>query len=192
MRLHFFSLAKFLPLVVVLAACTPTPTTFSVTSDAYADGDRIPQVYTCDGDAKRPPLTITGVPAAAVSLAIIMEDIDASGGIFTHWTAWNIDPRTTTIASDDQLVGAVEGVNGADSFGYIGPCPPDGTHRYVTRVFAVSRHFALPSTITSDYLKLDLADYVLAQTELTGVYGRTSDAPSGTGALTLPGSTIVE
>lgn len=181
--------------ILALAACAPEPTNFTVSSPAYEDGGRIPQVYTCDGENKRVPLAISYLPEGTESIAIIMEDPDVSGGLFTHWAVWDIDPKVTTIASDDPLAGATEGVNGRDAFGYIGPCPSSDTHRYVTRVFAVNRHLSLPSTTTPDDLKEALADYVIEQAEITGLYGRisggTNDA-TGTGAKTLPGSTIVE
>lgn len=188
-------LRKIPLLLVLLTACTPVSTTpvFSVTSDAFVQNGRIPQIYTCDGENARPPLTISGVPNGTVSFAIIMEDPDAPSGLFTHWTAWNIDPKVTIIATDNPLEGAREGVNSANAFGYFGPCPQSGAHRYVIRVFAVNRTLTLPTTATPEELKKDLADYVLAQTEITGLYEKTSaPANTGTGSKTLPGSTVVE
>lgn len=181
--------------VLVVAGCAPEPVSFTVSSSAFEDGGRIPQVYTCDGENKRVHLSIANLPRGTESIAIIMEDPDAESGLFTQWAVWDIDPKVTTIASDDPLAGATEGVNGQEAFGYIGPCPPDDTHRYVIRVFAVNRYLALPSTTTPDDLKEALADYVIQQAEITGLYGRTpgdTDATTGTGAKTLPGSTIVE
>lgn len=185
----------FALVLLALAGCSSPPQSFSVVSPAYENGGRIPQVYTCDGENRRPPLTVSNLPEGTESIAIIMENPDAEGGLFTHWAVWNIDPRITTIATDNPLAGATEGVNGQDAFGYTGPCPPGDTHRYVIRVFAVNRHFALPSTATPDDLKAELADYVIEQAEITGLYGRTpadTDAATATGTKTLPGSTIVE
>src|SRR3989344_979387 len=104
------ALSAYLALLT-LSACTSTSTEFSVISPAFENGGRIPQVYTCDAESMRPPLTISNIPEGTESLAMILEDPDAPGGLFTHWTVWNIDPKLTIIASDNPLAGAVEGLN---------------------------------------------------------------------------------
>ena len=190
------SVRLLLPVLALtaLAACNNSePKLFTVISDAFEAGGRIPQIYSCDGDNQRPPLRIQNLPKGTESIAIIMEDPDATSGLFTHWTVWNIDPKLTIIPHDDPLAGAVEGLNGKNAFGYIAPCPLSDTHRYVFRVFAVNRQLSIPSTTTPDQLKKELADYVISQTEITGLYARTSggtDASTASGTKTLPGSTI--
>src|SRR5215471_2402283 len=58
--------------------------TLRLTSPAFKDGDNIPKQYTCDGANSSPPLTWSGVPPAAKSLAIITDDPDAPGKAWVH------------------------------------------------------------------------------------------------------------
>ena len=110
-----------------VAGAAPAPV-FAVTSSAFAAGEAIPRRYTCDAQNVSPPLTLSGVSADAVSLALILDDPDAPGGTWVHWVEFNIDP----VSEIPEDVGAL-GTAGLNSFGitiYGGPCPPSGTHRY--------------------------------------------------------------
>jgi Raf kinase inhibitor-like YbhB/YbcL family protein len=68
-----------------------------LSSPAFEHGGDIPEEYTCDGDEVSPPLLISDVPHTAKSLALIMEDPDATAAPFVHWVLWNIPPQTTMI-----------------------------------------------------------------------------------------------
>ncbi len=37
----------------------------------------------------------------------------------------------------------MEGLNGARQTGYMGPCPPSGTHRYFFKVYALDTELGL-------------------------------------------------
>ena len=70
-------------------------TTMTLTSSAFIDGASIPPLYTCDGKNISPPLLISGVPAQAKSLVLIMDDPDVPkavkpDGVFDHWALFNI------------------------------------------------------------------------------------------------------
>ncbi|MFI1762575.1 YbhB/YbcL family Raf kinase inhibitor-like protein [Streptomyces sp. NPDC020800] len=146
----------------------------TVTSPAYADAGTIPRRYTCDGENVSPPLAVTGVPAQAVSLALLLQDPDAPHGTFTHWLAWDIDPHTTRLTAGEHPAGAAEGRNGFGGTGYGGPCPPRGDrpHRYVLTVYAADRRPGLAPTATPDDLRQALSGHTLAKGTLTGRYGR--------------------
>jgi Raf kinase inhibitor-like YbhB/YbcL family protein len=73
-----------------------------LTSSAFVQGEKIPAMYTCDGDNVNPPLEITGVPLEAKSLVLIMDDPDVpknvrKDGMWDHWVVFNIPPDTHTI-----------------------------------------------------------------------------------------------
>lgn len=95
------------PAPTTTAAITPTttvpppsvtiPTTevhigLAVTSQAFGNGERIPSKYTCDGEDISPPISWSGAPEETRSYALIVDDVDAPAGTFTHWVIFNI-PR---------------------------------------------------------------------------------------------------
>jgi hypothetical protein len=63
-----------------------------LSSSAFLDGSSIPRRYTCDGEDTAPPLRWTDVPARARSLALLVEDQNAPGGAFVHWSVYAL-PR---------------------------------------------------------------------------------------------------
>jgi len=146
----------------------------AVSSPAFADGGTIPRRYTCDGENVSPPLALSGIPATATTLAVLVEDPDAPHGTFTHWLLWNADAKETRWAAGQAPEGATQGRNGFKKQGYGGPCPPKGSepHHYVFSVYATDRTLDLPSDASADDLKRALADHTLASGTLTGRYGR--------------------
>lgn len=144
-----------------------------LSSTAFDKNGMIPAKYTCDGDNINPELTISGVPGETKSLALVLDDPDAPGGVFTHWIFWNIDPGTTKIPENSTVAGAVSGTNSSGKTGYMGPCPPSGTHHYQFRVYALDRMINLPQTATVDQLNNELKNHSIAQAELIGLYART-------------------
>jgi Raf kinase inhibitor-like YbhB/YbcL family protein len=144
---------------------------FALTSPAFPAGGTIPPAYTCDGANVSPPLRWTAPPSGTRSLALIMDDPDAPGGTFTHWTAWNIPPRARGLER-----GARPPREGTTSFGWIGyggPCPPPGPpHRYVFRLHALRAPLDLPRGAERAALARALRGRVLARAILVGRYGR--------------------
>jgi hypothetical protein len=59
-----------------------------------AEGRPIPAEFTCEGADLSPPLEWFGVPAGTVGLLVTIKDPDAPRGVFHHWAAWDIPPRT--------------------------------------------------------------------------------------------------
>src|ERR1041384_6117297 len=77
----------------------------NVSSAAFQAGGTIPARFTCKGSNLNPPLQFQGIPKAAKSLVLIVDDPDAPGGLFTHWLIWNIDPGTTQLREKSVPVG---------------------------------------------------------------------------------------
>lgn len=154
---------------------SPTPSSqqteaFELRSSVFSSGGMIPAAYTCDGEDRRPALTINGVPADTQSLAVVMYDPDAPGGTFVHWVTWNIPPETKELAEGPLPAGIMEGMNGFRSVGYQGPCPPSGTHRYIWRLYALRTILTLDKSTTREGLETAINTYVITQTELMGRY----------------------
>lgn len=163
------------------------PNVFSLTSPSFPNNGMIPAKYTCDGDgALSPPLAVSGVPAAAKSLALIMDDPDIpevvrkARGIsaFVHWVLFNIPADQQTFRMEEGQVpeGAVPGVNSAGRNAYTGPCPPSeyepSEHRYIFKLYALMEPLALPEGATKEEVMDALAPLVVAEAELVGRYSR--------------------
>lgn len=136
-------------------------------SFAFNNNDNLPPRYR----TMNPPFDILDVPAAAKSLALIMHDPDAVSGDFTHWTVWDIDPKTTTILEDSVPTGAVEGINSAHLTGYVGPRPPQGSgrHHYTFELFALDSVLDLLPQTPIDELLAHIATHSIASAQHVGV-----------------------
>ncbi|MFN7990876.1 MAG: YbhB/YbcL family Raf kinase inhibitor-like protein [Candidatus Micrarchaeia archaeon] len=142
-----------------------------VSSAAFMEGARIPADFTCEGKGRSPPLSISGIPDGARSLAIIMDDPDAPMGTWVHWVVWDIPP-VAEIVEGAQGIGK-EGVTSARRAGYHGPCPPPGKpHRYFFKVYALDKELSLkPGSMKPD-LERAMEGHILAHAELMGTYQR--------------------
>ncbi len=140
-----------------------------IASVSFREGGKIPRKHTCDGDDTSPPLTISGLPDGAASIAIIMDDPDAPMGTFVHWVVWNIEAGNADIA-------AGTGVGGTNSFrrtGYNGPCPPPGKpHRYYFKAYALDSMLSLKPGSGKAALEAAMEGHILGSAELMGTYSR--------------------
>lgn len=141
-----------------------------ITSPAFEDGDMIPATYTCDADNINPPLEFHDIPEDARSLALIMDDPDAPGGAFTHWIMWNISPNTARIEENDWPESAEQGMNDGGDLGYTGPCPPEGIHHYVFKLYALSAVLDLKGEVTRMELEMEISNHMIDEAELVGLY----------------------
>jgi Raf kinase inhibitor-like YbhB/YbcL family protein len=147
----------------------PKPSvTLKITSSAFQEGGEIPAKFSRNGGNVNPPLEISGTPAAAKSLVLIVDDPDAPVGLFTHWLVWNIDSKTTKIAEHSVPAGAVQGSNDFPGAGYDGPQPPSGTHRYYFKVFALDQTLDLRAGAKRKELEAAMSGHVIAQEQLMG------------------------
>jgi Raf kinase inhibitor-like YbhB/YbcL family protein len=145
---------------------------FQLSSPVFAGGGSILTVHTCDGRGTSPPLAISGVPAEAQSLVLIMDDPDAPVGVWVHWVIWNIPPRTTELREDEIPEGSSQGRNSWQRTGYGGPCPPSGSHRYFFRLYALDSTLTLPASAGKGEVERAMKGHILAEAELMGMYKR--------------------
>jgi Raf kinase inhibitor-like YbhB/YbcL family protein len=143
-----------------------------ITSSAFQEGGDIPSKFTCDGADMNPALRFEGAPGEAKSLLLIVDDPDAPVGLFTHWLAWNIDPKTTEVAENSAPTNVVQGTNDFPKTGYGGPCPPSGTHRYYFKVYALDQTLDLKPGAKRKEVDAAMRGHVIAQGELMGRYSR--------------------
>jgi Raf kinase inhibitor-like YbhB/YbcL family protein len=147
-----------------------------VSSPSFEEGGQIPEEYTCDGRNISPLLNWSEPPAGTRSLALIMDDRDAPGGVFTHWVIFNLPAGSTqlveAIPTDPELPsGALQGNNDLGHTGYGGPCPPPGSpHRYRFTLYAVDETLELGPGASRSQVLQALEGHLLAQGQLTGTY----------------------
>lgn len=143
-----------------------------IESTEFGNNEMIPVNYTCDGANINPQLTISDVPAATESLVLIVDDPDAPGGTWVHWTVWNIDPSITEIPENSVPMGAVEGITDFGETGYRGPCPPSGTHRYFFKLYALENTLELDNSAAVQDINEAMDGHILESAELVGLYGQ--------------------
>src|SRR5437867_3833758 len=141
-------------------------------SPDFGNGGKIPKRFTCDDQDTNPTLKISGVPQAAKSLVLIMDDPDAPAGTWTHWLVWNIPADAKEIISGSVPTGAVLGLNSFKKTKYGGPCPPSGEHRYYFRLHALDTKVNVPAGASRSALETAMKGHVLEQATLMGKYSR--------------------
>ena len=110
-----------------------------------------------------------------------MDDPDAPGGdAFVHWVVYNIDPsvggRMPAAGTGGALPGrAIHGQNQAGRPDYFPPCPPQGRHRYVFRLFALDFLAQERHAMTKQELLAAMSGHTLGVAELVGTYAHERD-----------------
>jgi Raf kinase inhibitor-like YbhB/YbcL family protein len=145
-----------------------------LTSPAFRGGESIPVRYTCDGENVSPELHWAERPDDTVSLALICDDPDAPGGIFTHWLIWGLDQTKGGVGAGEVPAGSVQGRNDFGQIGYGGPCPPHGhgPHHYHFRLFALLKAITLGPGASRDELVGAIKETTLGGADLVGIYER--------------------
>lgn len=148
-----------------------------VTSVAFQEGQPIPRQYTCAGVNISPPLEWSGVPKAAKTIAIIVDDPDAPSGAWVHWVLYNAPADNIGFvenvpAGETLKAGGFQGKNDFEKIGYGGPCAPSGTHRYFFKLYAVDAELPLKAGATRAELEQAMQGHVVAQGQLMGTYSR--------------------
>jgi len=94
-----------------------SPETGFALSLPFADGQEIPQRYTCKGADIAPQINWSDPPPEAVELAFTVVDLDSDPSGFVHWAIAGLDPATPGIAEGKVPVGAAQALDG---FGAVG------------------------------------------------------------------------
>jgi Raf kinase inhibitor-like YbhB/YbcL family protein len=172
---------------VASASCAKTPiepryapgarlASITVTSPAFTPGGRIPVDHTCDGSDVRPELVISAPPPGTKSLVLLVEDPEATSGVFTHMIAFDVSPELRKLPGGADLTGAGDaarfGLNDFGSTRYAGPCPPRGeAHRYRFRVLALDVVLGLPEGAPREKVDAAMDAHILGEGILSGHFG---------------------
>ncbi|MCX7677881.1 MAG: YbhB/YbcL family Raf kinase inhibitor-like protein, partial [Spirochaetes bacterium] len=100
---------------------------------------------------------------------------------WVHWVVYNIPAQCRKIPeginTNEKIslrdgISFTQGITSWNKTGYGGPCPPKGTgvHHYHFRLYALSLEPTLPGGLTKKALMNAIKDYIIAETQLIGVY----------------------
>ncbi len=150
---------------------------FELSSVAFKNGEKIPDIYTCKGKNISPPLMWKNVPKDTKSFALIMEDLDTPLGVITHWIIYNIPFKNREIPEDiphqyklsDNII---QGRNAMRKIGYMGPCPPWGKHRYIFKLFSLDTILEFNPKMNKKKLMKAIENHILDQSQLIGIYSK--------------------
>ena len=159
---------------LVLTGCFASKAEIGITNPSFKHENFMPAKFTCDGAGFSPLLKLSGIPGEAQSLALIVDDPDASAGEFAHWVVYNIDPTLNKIPKDRIPRGGVLGVNSAGDQNFFPPCPPPGSgpHRYFYKIYAVDMLLQFEEPPTKETVMDAIKGKILGYGEIMGKYER--------------------
>jgi Raf kinase inhibitor-like YbhB/YbcL family protein len=148
-----------------------------IKSSSFNHEDMIQAKYTCDGQNISPPLAWSGAPKETKSFALICDDPDAPAGTWVHWVIFdipsNINFLPEKVAKQEEIAGlGKNGKNSSRRYGYDGPCPPGGTHRYYFKLYALDTILNLNTGLSKEELLKAMKGHVLAEAQVMGKYKR--------------------
>ena len=151
----------------------------TLTSPAFADGDRLPDKYARAGRNLSPPLRWAGVPEGTRSLVLVLDDPDAPNGTFHHWCVYNLPPDRAQLAESAETAPDRQHLRIArNDFGnahYDGPEPPPGDppHRYRFRLAALAvPSLALPARAGIAEIWAEARKRAIEEAELAATWSR--------------------
>lgn len=112
-----------------------------------------------------------GTPAKHTTAKAKPAATTAAPGYFTHWLIWNIDVDGGTIP--ENFKNENEGMNSAQQIGYIGMCPPTGTHHYHFKVYALDTKLNISKNSDKAALEKVMQGHILAWGEMVGLFNKT-------------------
>ena len=144
----------------------------TLTSDAFANGQSIPAKYSCVGKNISPALAWNEPPAGTKSFALIVDDPDAPMGTWVHWVLFNIPASTANLQENADSSTMSAGKNSSGNTRYDGPCPPNGTHRYFFKLYALDATLSLSPGASKEQVLKAMEGHILANGELMGTFSK--------------------
>ncbi|HNW83356.1 MAG TPA: YbhB/YbcL family Raf kinase inhibitor-like protein [bacterium] len=149
-------------------------------SFSMADGGRLPEKFTVDGQNISPHIGWQRIPRNTKSIAIVMNDPDSIAGSKIHWGIFNIPSFMIELEEKrptERIIGNTirQVVNDFGKIGYYGPLSSAGRHRYVFTVCALDIMLDLPFNPTGANLITAMHGHLLEKALLRTFYGSDSN-----------------
>jgi phosphatidylethanolamine-binding protein (PEBP) family uncharacterized protein len=139
-------------------------------SPPFANGGRIPQRFTADGDGQLPMLEWNEPPPRTSSRVLLVEDADSpTPKPLMHCIIYGLSPGTRSLSLPDVRYGK----NSFFKSAWLPPDPPtgQGEHRYVFQLYALDAEPAFKSPGRSELIAF-VKRHGLGKGVLIGVYAR--------------------
>jgi len=144
-----------------------------ISSSAFQEGGTIPEKFSKNGQNVSPELRVEGAPAEAKSLALIVDDPDATGRTLHPLCSLEHRSQDNRDCREQPAKRSGPGLrNDYPNLGYGGPQPPSGTHRYYFKIFALDRVLDLKSGAKRREVDAAMRGHVIGQGELMGRYSK--------------------
>ncbi|PWA91496.1 UPF0098 protein [Artemisia annua] len=161
---------------------------FRLVSSCINHEGRLPRKYTGEGQGAQkgisPPIEWYNVPNETKSLALIVEDNDATdpNGPLVPWTLWvviNIPPTLKGLPegfsgkedhTGDDYASIKEGNNDLKVPGWCCPTMPSTGHRFEFKLYALDDELNLGNKVTKDKVLDAIDGHVLGEAVLTAIY----------------------
>jgi Raf kinase inhibitor-like YbhB/YbcL family protein len=163
--------------ILLTSACiSNSGTGLIISSPSLTDNEVMPVEFTCNGKNISPEIDWSGAPTKTKSYAMILVDLDAPGGTFTHWLVYDMPISMILLpkhmANLGKIIGGTkQGTNDLGTIGYSGPCPPSGaTHRYMFTIYALDTVLDLDPEVNVIRLKDLMEHRILEQASMTVTY----------------------
>jgi Raf kinase inhibitor-like YbhB/YbcL family protein len=152
-----------------------TKMVYQLTSPVFEHKQAIPEKYTCKGKNISPELTWNNPPQGTAAYGLIVDDPDAPAGTWVHWVIYNIPGSLQglpeSVPKDKEIINiGINGINSSNKYGYSGPCPPFGTHRYFFRLYALDQILDIKQGANKPELIKAMQGHILAIAELMGTF----------------------
>jgi hypothetical protein len=145
----------------------------TVSSVAFKNDSLIPVKYSCDGENISPQLMWSKGPEDTKTYVLICDDPDAPAKVWVHWLIYNIHSTILEIPENAaEIKGAKYGTNDFGNTVYAGPCPPDGTHHYHFKIYALDCELPMTAGASLEEIESAMKGHILAHGELIGKYDR--------------------
>lgn len=163
---------KVVVLVLFFGIFMSSAWAFELKSKDFQNGGYIPPIFSCLGKNISPELEWVNPPKDTKSFVLILEDLDAPGGVFYHWSVYDIPPNVNKL--DEGFKGYLEGLNYFGNIGYGGPCPPPGKpHRYYFNLYALNiSHLGLENGASIQAIKNKIRSHIIGSAFLMGLFKR--------------------
>ena len=155
---------------------------FTFSSPDFGDGQPIPTKFTCEGEDISPALEWKDPPKGTVSFVLIVDDPDAPDPkapkmTWVHWVAYDIPATVTGISqkietTEKLKVGGTSGFSDFKKYGYGGPCPPIGEHRYFFKLYALKTTLDLVPGKTKKDVMQAMKGKVIGEVKFIGKYSK--------------------